>query len=62
MLKSSTKLHKIIFQNVNKHLSILADKQGIKVPCRKIRLGQGHLVKGEDSETFFGLLWSEMYN
>jgi hypothetical protein len=23
---------------------------------------QGHLVKGEEPDTFFGLLWSEMYN
>jgi hypothetical protein len=23
---------------------------------------QGHLVEGEDSDTFFSLLWSEIYN
>jgi hypothetical protein len=36
---------------------------GLEVVCIKKRtLGQGHLVEGEDSDTFFSLLWSEIYN
>jgi hypothetical protein len=35
---------------------------GVKVETAIGRIGQGHLVEGEDSDTFFSLLWSEICN